>query len=156
MSEFEKQNTQWRKRNASEGRESGFEGKEKQPDEQEKKAAARERAEVVSKEIQNTQKQMSNIMANMQQVVKTVQAIRSQLQLSNGSAIPSVQRDEKQVEILKTKLENLYGELADLRLALVVELKKDIQKQNTNLSDLGIENEAQRQAEQLLKSLNLI
>lgn len=155
MSEFEKSNSEWRGRNASEGRELRMENKEKAPDEQEKKAAARERAEVVSKEVQSTQKQMQNIMANMQQVVKTVQAIRAQLQLSDNSSIPSVQRDEKNIEILKKKLDNLRGELGDLRVALIIELKKEINKNNKNMDNQAVEMEAKKQADQIFLELGL-
>ena len=155
MSEFQNQSAEWRGRNVSEGREARMENKEKQPDEQEKKAAARERAEVVSKEVQSTQKQMQNIMANMQQVVKTVQAIRAQLQLSGSGAIPSVQRDEKNIEILKKKLANLRGELGDLRVALIIELKKDIADNNKNLSDSELDLEAEKQADLIFSELEL-
>ncbi len=155
MSEFETQNNEWRRRNASESRELRMENKEKQPDEQEKKAAARERAEVVGKEMKSAQKQMQNIMANMQQVVKSVQVIRAQLQLSDDGAIPSVQRDQKNIEALKKKLANLRGELGDLRFALIIELKKDIQKNNAGLDDADIQKEAEFQADDLLKRLGL-
>lgn len=155
MSEFQTQNTEWRGRNAAEGREAHMENKEKAPDDQEKKAAARERAEVVSKEVKSTQKQMQNIMANMQQVVKTVQAIRAQLQLSSGGSIPSVQRDEKNIEILKKKLANLRGELGDLRVALIIELKKDIIKNTKNLPEAELELEAERQANLIFSELGL-
>ncbi|MFA6424252.1 MAG: hypothetical protein WCV83_02985 [Candidatus Magasanikbacteria bacterium] len=156
MSEFESQNKEWRKHNTAEGREVQVENKEKQPDEQEKKAAAMERAEVVSKEVQNTQKQMQNIMANMQQVVKSVQAIRAQLQLSDGGSIPSVQRDEKNIEALKKKLANLRGELGDLKVALIIELKKEIADKNKNLTDQEIEVKAQKQSDRLFSELGLI
>ncbi len=155
MSEFQTQNTEWRKHNTAEGRELKMENKEKAPDDQEKKAAARERAEVVSKEVKSTQKQMQNIMANMQQVVKTVQVIRAQLQLSSDGSIPSVQRDEKNIEILKNKLANLRGELGDLRSALVVELKKELIKNNKNLVDQDAKSEAENQADQVLSELGL-
>jgi len=155
MSEFEIQNNEWRKRNTAEGRKVQIENKEKGPNEQEKKAAARERAEVVSKEVRSTQKQMQNIMANMQQVIKTVQAIRAQLQLSDDGSIPSVQRDQKNIDILKKKLENLRGELGDLRLALIVELKKEITENNKDLDEHYAENEAQEQADRLLSELGL-
>ncbi|EKD43013.1 MAG: hypothetical protein ACD_72C00504G0002 [uncultured bacterium] len=155
MSEFQNQNTEWRGRNAAEGREVQMENKEKQPDEQEKKAAARERAEVVSKEVRSAKKQMQNIMANMQQVVKTVQAIRAQLQLSDSGAIPSVQRDEKNIEILKKKLANLRGELGDLRVALIIELKKEIVEKDKNLSESEVDSEAEKLANLIFAELEL-
>ncbi len=155
MSEFQKSNTEWRGRNAAEGREMRMENKEKAPDEQEKKAAARERAEVVSKEVQNTQKQMQNIMANMAQVVKTVQAIRAQLQINNNGSIPSVQTDQKNVDALKKRLENLRGELGDLRLALIVEIEKEIVKNNKHITPQEVLVEAQKQADDFFSGLNL-
>ncbi len=155
MSEFESQNNEWRRRNASESRETQVENKEKQPDEQEKKAAARERAEVVSKEVKSTKQQMQNIMANMQQVVKTVQAIRTQLQLSSNGAIPSVQRDEKNIEMLKKRLANLRGELGDLRVALIIELKKENTQNNKNMSEQELDLVAEKQADKILSELNL-
>ena len=155
MSEFEIQNNEWRRRNAAEGREAQVENKEKQPDEQEKKAAARERAEVVNKEVKSTKQQMQNIMANMQQVVKTVQAIRAQLQLSSSGAIPSVQRDEKNIEMLKKRLANLRGELGDLRVALIIELKKENAQNNKNMSEQELDLTAEKQADTILLELDL-
>jgi len=155
MNEFENQNLVWQKRNTDENREASFENKESQMDEQEKKAAARERAEVVSKEIHNTKKQLQNIMVNMQQVVKSVQAIRLQLQLNSTSGIPSVQHDKKQMEELKKKLTNLYGELGDLRLALIVELKKELSDQDSSLSDKDAEDLAEKRADNLWRTLDL-
>ena len=155
MSEFVSQNNEWRRRNASESVEAQAENKEKQPDEQEKMAAARERAEVVSKEVKSTKQQMQNIMANMQQVVKTVQAIRAQLQLSSNGAIPSVQRDEKNIEMLKKRLASLRGELGDLRAALIIELKKENAQNNKNMSEQELNLEAEKQADQILLELDL-
>lgn len=142
------------RRNRTEGQEIGAESKEKSKDDAlEKAMGARERAEVVSQEVQNTQKQMQNITMNMQQVVKAVAALRAQLALADDGAIPSVGQDQKVLAKLQNKMVDLKNQLKDLRLALLIEEKKKISRENPLLSADDIEREAEKRVASILKIL---
>lgn len=153
MNTFEKDTG--RRRNYAEGVELAAESKEKGTEEAEKKMAARERVEVVSREVKTTKQQIQNIMGNMQAVVKAVAAIRAQLQLAQGGSIPSAEQDKRSLAALKKKLTSLYGELNDLRGALLAEQRKNIQEENPDWSAEEIEKAAKKQVEELWKQLGL-
>ncbi len=154
MNSFEQQEKEHR-RNYAEGRELNTEAKEKQVEEAEKKMAAKERLEATSKEIKSTKNQIQNIVANMQQVVKAVAAIRAQLQIAQNNDIPSVQRDQKTLAGLQKKLAGLFGEIKDLRVALVAEERKAVQAEAPDLPADGIKREAERRVAAILKQLDL-
>ncbi|MSU75638.1 MAG: hypothetical protein EXS55_03945 [Candidatus Magasanikbacteria bacterium] len=144
------------RRNLSEGVELNAEAKEKQAEEAEKKMAAKERMEVTSKEIKNTKQQIQNIVANMQQVVKAVAAIRAQLQLvENDDVIPSVQSDQRTLEGLRHKLAGLFGEIKDLRVALLAEEQKSVAEDNKGWGAEDIIQEARRRVAIILMKLDL-
>lgn len=145
MNTFEKDTS--RRRNLAEGAELAMENKEKGREEAEKKMAARERVEMVSREVKNAKQQIQNIMGNMQAVVKAVAAIRAQLQLAQGGDIPSAKQDQKALGALKKKLSGLYGELNDLRVALLVEQRKSAQEENPDWPAEQIEMAAKKQVE---------
>ena len=159
MKDFEKmqENELRRRAKTAEGRELGVENsKESREQEELKKMAARERAEKTSREVKHTQKQMQNIMANMQQVIKAVQAIRQQLDLTEPDEnIPSVARDQKNLQILQSKLADLTGQLADLRLALFQEELKEVEKDGGGWSEEEKQAEAKKRVEEILKKLGL-
>lgn len=157
MNEFEKFNESERRKKSNEGRESREGGAEKKAEEAEKKMAARERVEAVGKEVKNTKQQIQNIVANMAQVVKAVAAIRAQLQIAQSDDnIPSVQRDKKALEGLRKRLDNLFGEIKDLKGALLAEEKKSIQQETGNWVEGDVEAEAQRRVEAILEKLELV
>ncbi len=149
---FESKN-ELRRKNLAESAEISVEAKEKQIEEAEKKLAAKERVEIVSKEVKTTKNQIQNIVANMQQVVKAVAAIRAQLQIKNDDDIPSVKQDEKILESLKKKLDGLYGEINDLKGALLAEEIKSVGEDNPDLSFEEIEKEAERRVEKILENI---
>lgn len=155
MNTFEQQTEQFRRKNLAESQETRAEAKEKQVEEAEKKMAAKERVEVVSREVKNTKQQIQNIVANMAQVVKAVAAIRAQLGLVSDSAIPSVEQDEKVLEALRKKLDGLYGEINDLRGALLAEERKSVLEEQPNLSVAVLEEEAGRRVQEVLARLGL-
>ncbi len=155
MSEIERSQDTLRRRNAAESVELAREQKEKQVEAAEKKLAAKERIEVTSKEIKTTKNQIQNIVANMSQVVKAVAAIRAQLGLSAGGAIPSVAQDEKALAALRTKLEGLIGEIAGLQVALLAEEVKNVKEENPNWSVQAIDEEANKRVEDILKKLDI-
>lgn len=154
MNEFERLNEERRRRNTAEGVELNVEAKEKQVEEAEKKMAAKERLEATSKEIKNTKQQIQNIVANMQQVVKAVVAIRAQLQIAQNDDIPSVQRDQKWLETLRHKLDGLFGEIKDLRVALLAEERKAVQEEMPNAAAETITAEAERRVADIIKKLS--
>lgn len=153
MNTFEKETKLYR--NHTEGAETSAETKEKQTEAAEKKMAARERIEQTSKEIKTTKNQIQNIVANMQQVIQAVQAIRAQLQLSSDGDIPSVQQDQKTLVGLRNKLDTLYGEIGDLKIALLVEERKSVQEDNGNWSAGEIQQEADRRVREILEKLGV-
>jgi len=155
MNQFEQQRDELRRRNTAKGRELNREQKEKQAEEAEKKMAAKERLEATSKEIKTTKNQIQNIVANMQQVVKAVAAIRAQLQVAQNDDIPSVQRDKKVLEGLQKKLERLYGEIKDLKVALEAEEQKAVQEEFAEWGAEEIAEEAQRRVEGIMKKLEI-
>lgn len=155
MNEFEK-NSNEIKRKGAESTEMGTESREKQAEEAEKKMAAKERVEVVAREVKNTKQQIANIMANMTAVVKAVAAIRAQLQVAqNDGDIPSVKRDEQTVEKLKKKLEGLFGEIADLKVALLAEEQKAVGEENKGWGAQEIEEEATARVRAILEELGI-
>lgn len=141
--------------NRAESAEVAVESKEKQVEEAEKKLAAKERLEMTSREIKTTKNQIQNIVANMQQVVKAVAAIRAQLQLSQGGSIPSVQQDEKILQVLRSKLDALYGEIGDLKNALLAEEKKNVQEESPELAAEDVVREADRRVHEILEKLGV-
>lgn len=155
MNEFEKSQDRFRRKNTAEGAELNAEAKEKQAEEAEKKMAAKERLEVTSKEIKNTKQQIQNIVANMQQVVKAVAAIRAQLNVVQNDDIPSVARDQKTLEGLRKKLDGLYGQIDDLRGALLMEETKAVQEEFPNMAADEVEEEARRRTVAMLKELGV-
>ncbi len=155
MNPFEQQAEQVRRRNAAESRELAMEAKEKQLEEAEKKMAAKERLEVTSKEIKSTKNQIQNIVANMQQVVKAVAAIRAQLGLSSSGAIPTVARDEKVLEALRKKLDTLYGEIHDLKGALLTEERKAVLEEMPDIKEAALEREAERRVAAIWKLFDI-
>ncbi len=140
-------------RNSFEGQEAGFESREDKEEQEAKKAAVRERAEQMIKETQSAKKMMQNIIANMQQVMNAVQQIRKQLQIGDEGAIPSVARDQKIVESLKKKLMDYRSQMEDLRLALLVEEKAELKKENPSANESEIEKMAQEKVEEMMKKL---
>ena len=56
---------------------------------------------------------------------------------------------------MKKKLDALRGELGDLRVALVVELKKEISKNDKYMEEEAVNLEAEKQAEQIFLELGL-
>jgi len=159
MNNFEKmQEEELRKRaNAAEGREIGVESnKEGQENQELKKMGAMERAEKTSREVKSTQKQMQNIMANMQQVVKAVQSIRQQLDLTEPDEnIPSVARDQKNLQALQKKLANLTGQLGDLKQALLQEEYNDIKIEHSDWSEDQIKQESEKRVSNILEKMGL-
>lgn len=153
MNNFEKDTS--RRRNFAEGTELSAESKEKGPEEAEKKMAARERVEAVGREVKSTKQQIQNIVGNMQQVVKAVAAIRAQLQLAQGGDIPSVKQDQRTLGALQKKLSGLYGELEDLRGALLVEERKSVQEENPDWPAEQIDAVAKKQVEGMWEKLGL-
>lgn len=159
MNNFEKiQEDELRRRaNAAEGREMGAESsKEGQENQELKKMGAMERVEKTSREVKNTQKQMQNIMANMQTVVKAVQTIRQQLELTEPDEnIPSVARDQKNLQDLRKKLAGLTGHLADLRTALFQEEYKKMKKIHSGWSVDQLKQETEKIVVRILEKLSL-
>ena len=159
MNNFEKmQEEELRRRaNAAEGREIGVESnKEGQENQELKKMGAMERVEKTSRELKSTQKQMQNIMANIQQVVKAVQSIRQQLDLTEPDEnIPSVARDQKNLQALQKKLVNLTGQLGDLKQALLQEEYSDVKKEHGDWSEDQIKHESEKRVSQILEKLGL-
>lgn len=157
MALFESRDNEMNKNKVQEGREFGAEQKEKQMEEAEKKMAAKERVEVISKEVKNTKQQINNIIANMQQVVKAVAAIRAQLKVAHDdSSIPSVQRDQKNLEVLKKKLAGLYGEIKDLEGALLAEERKAVAEEHPDWTEEIIKAEAATRVKEILISLGVM
>lgn len=154
MNPLEQQAENIRRRHAAESRELAMEAKEKQMEEAEKKMAAKERIEMTSKEIKTTKSQIQNIVANMAQVVKAVAAIRAQLGLgTSDDDIPSVKQDSKAVEALKKKLESLYGEIGDLKVALFTEEEKAVREDG--VAEEYVEAETRRRVSAMLKKLGI-
>lgn len=154
MNPFEQEN-QERRRNTAEGAELNAEAKEKQAEEAEKKMAAKERLEQTSREIKTTKNQIQNIVANMQQVVKAVAAIRAQLQLAASDDIPSVERDQKRLDALRHKLDGLFGEIKDLKAALLAEERKAVQEEAPDASAETITEEAERRVAAIIEKLEI-
>ncbi len=153
---FESENQQ--RVNRSEGREIGVEAsKEKQAEELEKKLGARERAEQVTKEVRTTQQQAQRVMGSMQQVVKAVAAIRAQLQLSPqaDSVIPSVEQDQKTLDLLKKKMFDLKSQLGDLKAVLTAEHRRDIEAEHADWTPKQVEEAAAALTEDWVKRLGL-
>ena len=67
--------------------------------------------------------------------------------------IPSVKQDEKILESLKKKLDGLYGEINDLKGALLAEEIKSVGEDNPDLSFEEIEKEAERRVEKILENI---
>lgn len=145
VNEFEATQDTLRQTNRTEGAEVAAEAKERDAEAQEKQMAAKERVETVAKEVKTTKQQIQNIMVNMQQVVKAVQAIRAKLQLvQNDDDIPSVQRDKAALEYWQTKLKGLYGEISDLRGALLAEESKAVVQEHPDWSNEAVIGEVER------------
>jgi len=156
MNSFEQQNEAMRRKNAAEGRELSMEAKEKQVEQAEKKLAAKERIEVTSKEIKITKNQIQNIVANMAQVVKAVAAIRAQLGLvANDDDIPSVQQDQKIVEGLRKKLDTLFGEIGDLKVALAAEEEKAVREEFPDWTQEYVVEEVRKRVQRIVSELGL-
>lgn len=156
MNEFEKNRGEARRRNYAESAELGAEAKERQLEEAEKKMAARERIETVSREVRNTKQQIQNITANIQQVVKAVAAIRAQFSLlQNDDNIPSVQRDQKTIAVLRKKLDRLFGEMKDLQAALLAEEEKGVAEEHPDWDGEAAQAEARDRTEKILKELGM-
>jgi len=155
-SEFESSQDRLRRRNMAESSEIGLESKETKEDKEAKKMAARERAEIVSREVKTTKQQIQNIVANMAAVVKAVAAIRAQLKMSDEDKdIPSVKQDAKILAALKKKLDGLYGEIKDLKAALLIEERRDVEAEHGDWSAEEIAREAERRAEEILIKLDI-
>lgn len=159
MNNFEKiQDDELRRRsNVAEGREVSVESsKEGQENQELKKMGAMERVEKTSREVKSAQKQMQNIMANMQTVVKAVQAIRQQLELTEPDEnIPSVARDQKNLQALQKKLANLTGQLGDLKQVLLKEEYNEVKKEHSNWSEDQIKQESEKRVSVILEKLGL-
>ncbi|MBI2443660.1 MAG: hypothetical protein HYV42_00240 [Candidatus Magasanikbacteria bacterium] len=143
------------RRHYAEATELSAEAKEKQAEKTDKKFAARERMEQTSREIKNTKNLIQNIIANMQQVVAAVAAIRAQLGLSSGGAVPSVAGDEERLAQLRRKLDGLHSELRDLEQALLAEERRGIQEENPDWSAEQISQEANRRVQAIVQELGI-
>lgn len=124
-------------------------------DQEAKKMAARERVEVVSREVKTTKQQIQNIVGNMQMVLKAVAAIRAQLQAPAGGSIPSVEQDKKRLDGLQKKLDGLFGEIGDLKKALLVEERKAVGEEHKGWSAEEIQQEAEKRVGEILRKVGI-